>query len=144
MAISPVRTISTSPWGRTIRSKASDRTSVRRPLPIPRSRAPRRDSVVTTGDGDLAGADHFDQPVGADHPLEGLRSDKRPPPPPYSTLESPAKGLSRDHGRWRSRRCGPFRPARGGGPSARRPQIGQAPAAPSLFHAREPREGTQS
>src|SRR6201996_3013668 len=72
MAISPVRTISTSPWGRTIRSKASDRTSARRPLPIPRSRAPRRDSVVTTGDGDLAGADHFDQPVGADHPLEGL------------------------------------------------------------------------
>ena len=30
--------------------------------------------------------------------------------------------LSRDPGRSRSRRCGPFRPARGGGPSARRPR----------------------
>ena len=32
------------------------------------------------------------------------------------------ESLSRDHDLWRSRRCGPFRPGRAGGPSARRPR----------------------
>ncbi len=53
----------------------------------------------------------------------GGDADQRPPSPAYPARESPEKGLSRDHGRWRSRRCGPFRPARGGGPSARTPRF---------------------
>ena len=51
-------------------------TSVRRPrpaaAPIPSLNRASRPSVVTTGDRDLAGADHLDQTVWADHPLEGL------------------------------------------------------------------------
>ena len=50
-------------------------------------------------------------------------ADQRPPPPRRRPWRASAsEGVSRCHGRSRSRRCGPFRPGRAGGPSARRPR----------------------
>src|SRR3954454_2921428 len=47
-------------------------TRVRRPRSAALASAPRRSLVVTASNSYLARADHFDQPVRADHPLEGL------------------------------------------------------------------------
>ena len=69
------------------------------------------------GEGDRAGIDVFDRDRDADQGAATALGR-----PPDQLAETGEEALSRYREQSRSRRCGPSRPGRGGGPSSRRPR----------------------